>query len=195
MRRPRPASTSLDWPGAVLSQARRLPTTFSIRPLSLAGAGGSLTYMRRTTRFLPSRFARRRLKNSDSRRFREGHEFHSCRNGYEINAASSRWGKVAPGRTLFPQPASRLAKYRDCTNCARPGYSVQERIAGGRERPHSLNPKNERIHHKLTVPPSQTSTPPCATIMIDLCQGRGAPVSRDGISDPSKPIFDPKKRA
>jgi hypothetical protein len=62
-RRPRPASTSLDWPGAVPLQARRLPITFSIRPLPLAGAGGSLTSMhrsmtddRRPTRFLPSRF-------------------------------------------------------------------------------------------------------------------------------------------
>jgi hypothetical protein len=32
------------------------------------------------------------------------------------------------------------------------------------------------------LPASQTSTPPCATMTIDLCQGRSAPVSRDGLS-------------
>ena len=48
MRRPRPANTSLDWPGAVPSQARPSLITFSIPPLPPTGAAGSLTYMRRS---------------------------------------------------------------------------------------------------------------------------------------------------
>ncbi len=43
MRRDAPAgSMSLDWPGAILSKARRSPNTFSMRPIPLAGADASL---------------------------------------------------------------------------------------------------------------------------------------------------------
>src|ERR1039458_671383 len=53
-----------------------------------------------------------------------------------------------------------------------------------------LQPIPRLFHHKSPVPASQTSSPPSATIITDLWQGRSAPVSRDGY--PGPPKSDPK---
>jgi len=44
-------------------------------------------------------------KNSASCRFWEGHEFHSCRNGHEINSGFQPLRECCAGKTLFPQAA------------------------------------------------------------------------------------------
>jgi len=44
-------------------------------------------------------------KNSASCRFWEGHEFHSCRNGHEINNGFQPLRECCAGKTLFPQAA------------------------------------------------------------------------------------------
>jgi hypothetical protein len=65
------------------------------------------------------------------------------------------------------------------------GMDVRQFLEGRTSRVHThcRNPSAELFHHNFNVPASQTSNPPCATMMIDLCQGETLPVSRDGLSD------------
>ena len=44
-------------------------------------------------------------KNSSTEHDREGHEFHSCRNSREIDSGFQPLGECYAGQTLFPQPA------------------------------------------------------------------------------------------